>query len=547
MPALAGMTAWRKCVMPAKAGIFPLVVPLLATISLGAQPWRPDLGDGRYRNPVLFADYSDPDVIRVGDDFYLTASSFGHVPGLPILHSRDLVNWTIVAHALPRIPEDSAGPQHGNGVWAPAIRHHRGWFYIYYGDPDRGIYVVRARDVHGPWQPPVLVKAAKGWIDPCPLWDDDGRAYLVHAFARSRAGIKHRLHVSRMSPDGLTLSGPDSLVFMDSTRHPTMEGPKFYKKDGWYWILAPAGGVPSGWQVALRSRAPFGPYEARIVMAQGQTPVNGPHQGGWVHLASGEDWFVHFQDRGPYGRVVHLEPMTWAHGWPVIGEDPDGDGTGQPVLVHRKPDVGRVYPRAEPATSDEFAPASAGVTSLGLQWQWNANPEQSWWSLSARPGWLRLFARPLRGANLWGSGDLLLQKLPAPTFTVTTKLAPSGDGTFGLTVFGLDYAYVAVRRGAAGWEIVQGRAHDADQGTREATTAPVPVPNGPVWLRVDVREAARDSARCTFAYSTNGARFVPVGVPFLAREGKWVGAKVGLFAVGADTMAHADVDWVRVR
>ena len=515
---------------------------VLAATPLGAQPWRPDLGDGRYKNPVLFADYSDPDVVRVAGDFWLTASSFGHVPGLPILHSRDLVNWTIAGHAIQRLPEDSAGPQHGNAVWAPSIRFHGGRFYIYYGDPDRGVYVVRSStsDARGPWEPPRLVKAAKGWIDPCPLWDDDGNAYLVHAFARSRAGIKHRLHVSRMSPDGLTLLGTDSLVFMDSTRHPTMEGPKFYKTDGWYWILAPAGGVPTGWQVALRSHSPFGPYEDRVVMAQGDTPVNGPHQGGWVHLASGEDWFLHFQDRGPYGRVVHLEPMTWRNGWPVIGEDPDGDGTGQPVLVHAKPNVGRTYPHAEPATSDDF-----DSTALGMQWQWNANPRADWYSLTG--GVLRLYAVPNAGPNLWSAGNLLLQKLPAPTFTATAKLAPRGAGTFGLTVFGLDYAYVGVRRGAAGWELVDGRTHDADRGTPDTVTVATSLGTGPAWLRVSVQEAARDSARCTFAYSTDGTTFTTVGAPFMAREGKWVGAKVGLFAVGADSSAYADVDWFRVR
>jgi len=212
------MTTFRH--VPAR-----LLALLVAATPLAAQPWRPDLGDGRYRNPVVFADYSDPDVIRVGDDFYMTASSFGHVPGLPILHSKDLVNWTIVNHAIRRLSPEFDVPQHGNGVWAPSLRQHDGRFYIYYGDPDRGIYVVRTRDIRGAWDAPVLVKAAKGWIDPAPLWDDDGNAYLVHAFARSRSGIKHRIDVARMSPDGLRLLDEGTQVFMDAIRHPTMEGP----------------------------------------------------------------------------------------------------------------------------------------------------------------------------------------------------------------------------------------------------------------------------------------------------------------------------------
>ncbi|HEU0078368.1 MAG TPA: family 43 glycosylhydrolase, partial [Longimicrobiaceae bacterium] len=341
-------------------------------------PWSPHLDGGRYRNPVVFADYSDPDVVRVGDDYYMTASSFGSFPALPILHSRDLVGWTLVNHAIPRFPDPAFdAPQHGNGVWAPSIRHHDGWFWIFYGDPDRGIYMVKTRDVRGAWEPPVLVKAAKGWIDPAPLWDDDGSAYLVHAFARSRSGIKHVLHVARMSPDGTRLLDEGRLVFGDSVRHPTMEGPKLYKRDGWYYVFAPAGGVPTGWQTVLRSRNVYGPYEDRIVLAQGSTPVNGPHQGGWVRTQTGEDWFLHFQDRGAYGRIVHLQPMAWKDGWPVMGVDADGDGTGEPVAEFRRPDVGREYPPAVPQTTDEFAGAHPG-----LQWQWNANPRPEWYSLS---------------------------------------------------------------------------------------------------------------------------------------------------------------------
>ena len=524
-------------------------LPLLCAAALpaAAQPWVPDLGNGRYRNPVVFADYSDPDVVRVGDDLYMTASSFGAVPALPILHSTDLVNWRLVSHALPRMPADFDVPQHGNGVWAPSIRHHAGAFYIYWGDPDRGIYMVKARDPRGPWDPPVLVKAAKGWIDPAPLWDDDGQAYLVHAFARSRAGIKHRLHVARMHPDGTRLLDEGTLVFMDSVRHPTMEGPKFHKRDGHYYIFTPAGGVATGWQTVLRARTPLGPYEDRVVLAQGATAVNGPHQGAWVELANGTHWFTHFQDRGAYGRIVHLQPMTWRpDGWPVIGADPDGDGTGEPVAEWRKPVVGRASARASsrtgPPTSDAF-----DAPRLGLQWQWQANPASTWHSLSARPGALRLYAQPMPNgaANLWPAPNLLLQKLPAPAFTASTRVAATAAGAgerAGLIVFGQDYAYVAVRRRADGArELVHARALKAPDGTREVEAPAIPLPSvGPVELRVAVREAtpgrngevgATGGALCRFAYRVSGGAWTEVGAPFEAREGRWVGAKVGLFAV----------------
>ena len=238
----------------------------------------PNIGDGFYTNPVIFADYSDPDVIRVGDDFYLTASSFNCVPGLPILHSRDLVNWTIVGHAFPKFNYGNFdAPQHGNGVWAPSLRHHNGEFYIYYGDPDFGIFMAKTKNPAGPWEPLACVREAKGWIDCCPFWDDDGNAYLVHAFANSRAGISNILHLNRMSPDGKSLLDDGQLIIDGNARGlTTLEGAKMYKRNGYYYVLAPAGGVTGGYQMAFRSkiftgrtnRNKFSPKAARPSMAR---------------------------------------------------------------------------------------------------------------------------------------------------------------------------------------------------------------------------------------------------------------------------------------
>jgi beta-xylosidase len=515
-----------------------------------APAWQPDLGDGTYQNPVLNADYSDPDVVRVGPNYYLTSSSFSCLPGLPILHSKDLVNWTLLGNALPALPAAFRVPQPGNGVWAPALRYHNQQFYLYYPDPDRGLYVLRARNPAGPWEPPVLIKEAKGWIDPCPLWDDNGQAYLVHAFAGSRAGIKSVLAVSRMSPDGLHLLGDDALVFDGHAGHPTIEGPKFYKRHGYYYIFAPAGGVPTGWQTVLRAKNVFGPYEARIVMDQGKTPVNGPHQGAWVDTPDGrEDWFLHFQDRGPYGRVVHLQPMDWKNDWPVIGLDPDGNGRGEPVLRYRKPHVpGPPVPLAVPATSDEF-----DRVALGPQWQWPANPQDGWALPNGPLGYLRLYAQPLPAdfKNYSQLPSLLLQKLPAETFTATTKLTfvPRAAGEqVGLMVTGLDYAYLAVSSRNGQWEVCQATCPDAEQLTPETCTAPIKMAaptSGTIFLRVQVAAGAR----CQFSYSLDGEQFTPVGSVFTAREGKWIGAKMGLFSsrVGRTNDAgHADVDWWRV-
>lgn len=272
---------------------------LLAALPMAAQQkeyvsqvWVADRGDGTYQNPVLYADYSDPDACRVGNDFYLTSSSFNCLPGLQILHSNDLVNWHIIGAAIPyslapvRTPER---PEHGNRVWAPAIRHHNGQFYIFWGDPDQGVFMTKARDPQGPWTEPVLVKAGQGIIDPCPLWDDDGQVYLVHAYAGSRAQLKSVIAVCRLNEEATQAVTPSRIVFDGHEAHPTCEGPKFYKKGGYYYIFHPAGGVPTGWQVVLRSKNVYGPYECKTVLAQGNTSVNGPHQGAWVDTPTGED------------------------------------------------------------------------------------------------------------------------------------------------------------------------------------------------------------------------------------------------------------------
>ncbi len=274
--------------------------------------WVADLGNGNYKNPILNADYSDPDAIRVGDDFFMVASSFDAVPGLPVLHSKDLVNWTILTHALKRQPpfEHFEKTQHGNGVWAPSIRYHNDEFYIYYPDPDFGIYLTKAKKAEGPWSEPVLIENGKGLIDPCPLWDEDGKVYLVYAYAGSRAGIKSVIAVKKLNTEGIKTLDEGVIVYDGHENDPTIEGPKFYKRNGYYYIFAPAGGVPTGWQLVLRSKNIYGPYERKVVMDQGKSPVNGPHQGAWVDTQTGEDWFLHFQDKEAYGRVVHLQPMA---------------------------------------------------------------------------------------------------------------------------------------------------------------------------------------------------------------------------------------------
>jgi beta-xylosidase len=506
-----------------------------ATSSGGATyPWASDQGDGTFCNPVIFGDYSDPDVIRVGDEFYLTSSSFQCTPGLPILRSRDLVNWTLVGYALTNLPlARYEHVQHGAGVWAPALREHEGTFYIFAPLPDEGIYVLTAAHPAGPWSLPRLLVEGKGLIDPCPLWDDDGKAYLVHAYARSRAGIKDRLRVRPMASDASRLLGEGQIVVHDPARHPTLEGPKFYKRNGWYYILAPAGGVVRGWQVAFRSRDVYGPYEDRTVLEQGSTPINGPHQGALVDTIDGRSWFVHFQDAGIYGRIVHLNPVTWQNDWPLMGVAAPGTNRREPVLRHMKPFAAKP-PAGAPTmatlpTNDDF-----DGERLGLQWQWHANHEDAWYTQRARRGFLRLFPRAVPEGDLARAPHLLLQKLPARSFIVDTVVElreTHGNSRAGLIVMGASHGALTVREISGGQEVTL----SIDNGSvyRE------PIPTGPVHLFV----AVADGGLCRFAFQAGDGPKKTIAEAFQAQPGRWIGAKVGLFAASvesADPEGYAD-------
>ncbi|MCM1107529.1 MAG: glycoside hydrolase 43 family protein [Clostridium sp.] len=525
-------------------------------------PWCPDRGDGTYVNPVLHADYSDPDVCAVGEDYYLTASSFQCAPGLPVLHSRDLVNWRILGHALPALEPTGyfSEVRHGKGVWAPAIRHYDGRFHIYWGDPDQGIFRVTATDAAGPWSAPRLVKAGRGMIDPCPLWDEDGRCYLVYAWAASRAHINSVLCMQEMTSEGDTVKGAPVMVYDgNADDNFTAEGPKLYRRNGYYYIFCPAGGVEQGWQLAMRSRSPFGPYEARRVMDSGNTSVNGPHQGGWVHTALGEDWFMHFQDKGCYGRVVHLQPMHWEDDWPVIGEDPDGDGCGQPVMRCRKPRTSAPVAVEAPAVSDEF-----DTSRLGLQWQWHSNYNDLY-GFTSPYGYLRLYSHKLSAGqvNLWEVPNMLLQKFPAETFEATTRVTMVSKEQHqrgGLIVMGWDYCALMVERDGDDFCLKQTVCTDAEQGGAEdprivarlKATARQTIPYSPtVSCTVYLRVRVESGGECTFAYSTDGRRFISLDRRFRARQGKWIGAKVGFVCVEpyvepALNRGWLDVDWFRV-
>lgn len=550
--------------------------------------WDPNLQGNRYCNPIINADYSDPDVCRVGNDYYMTASSFACFPGLQILHSTDLVNWTIIGAALkdhyPVLPQYKGTDldyrkkiQHGNYVWAPAIRYHDGWFYIFWGDPDQGLFMVKTQDPAGDWTEPVLVKEGKGLIDCCPLWDSDGKAYLSHGCAGSRAGVKSVLFVAPLSADGTHVTGPSRVVYDGHENQPTIEGTKFYKHDGYYYIFSPAGGVKYGWQVELRSKSPYGPYEEKVTLAQGKSKVNGPHQGAWVDTQNGEDWFLHFQDKHAYGRVLHLQPAKWKDGWLVIGEDKDGDGCGDAVASWKKPNLpssGDVQPQED----DEF-----NSNELGKQWQFEGPWSQYWYFCDANNGRLRLYGpqQPEGFKNLSDLQNMLLQKLPAENFTATARVRFIPNPEFklkgeegGFMLMGQDYAGIKFVSTADGCALRYVTCKGAQNGKAEQTLAetslslkampkpytqkyavddiPQSRPATPyVYLRVKVWSTGIGNAikgHAQFSWSTDGKQYKEVGEPFTIVEGKWIGAKLGFYcmkpAVKNDS-PFLDVDWIR--
>ena len=540
-----------------------LCQPLLASAQYKSEVWCPDKGDGTYTNPVINADYSDPDVCvgPSGEDYYLTASSFQCIPGLPILHSRDLVNWQIVGYAIKdklyaghrELIEHYNTVQHGNGVWAPSIRYHDGQYYIYWGDPDYGVFMVKTLngDPAGEWTDPLLVIEGKGYIDTTPLWDEDGRCYLVNGWANSRAKFASVLTVRELSADGTRAIGQPVIVFDgNGTENRTCEGPKFYKRDGWYWIMCPAGGVPTGFQLAMRSKSPYGPYEHKVVLQQGKTHINGPHQGGWVHTKYGEDWFLHFQDKEAYGRVVHLNPVDWSTGWPIMGKK------GEPVTTYRKPKANGQLPTANPAESDEF-----NSPIMGKQWQWQANYDEKF-GVPTAFGTFRIYnyKLPEDANNLWLVPNMLLQKTPADEFTVTTKLrfTSKADGQLGgLIMMGLDYQALVVKRVGQEFQLLKLTCHQADKGTPQeeeliTTLKPTaedktdykPGIHEDIYLMMKVKES-----QVKFLWSLDGRTYKSCSDAFKMREGKWIGAKFGYVSV--DTNAKSDrgwidADWIRI-
>jgi beta-xylosidase len=523
-------TAWHSLRLRPTALCLLLAYTLCSV--LPAQTASPE---HEFKNPILFADYSDPDIIRVADDYYLIASSFHFVPGIPILHSRDLVHWEIAGHVVSRLKMNDAYNltgvmRYGRGIWAPAVRFNNGLFYVYFPTPDEGIFVATAPKMTGPWTEPETVLAGPGYEDPCPFWDDDGQAYLVHSKLGAGPLILHR-----MSPDGKHLLDAGKIIVQDPIHLPTLEGPKLYKRNGWYYIFAPKGGVAIGDQVVLRSKNIYGPYDWRVVLAQGNTAINGPHQGGLVDTPDGSNWFLHFQQRAAHGRINWLEPVIWKDDWPLMGSAaahnaPSGT-VGEPVLTAELP----LSPRneARPQTSDDF---SSGT--LSPMWEWNHNPDDARWSLTEHKGFLRL--HPGFADGLLQAHNTLTETMQDESLQVTTriKIAHMTDGDHvGLSAFD---------RNLSGIEVIQAEGQHAlslTSGGHDLPTTFSLARNTPaVQLRLQI---AVDTV--TYSYSTDdGKTFHTLGDPLHLIFSWWKGARPALFAFNTrePSNGYVDFDWV---
>jgi len=444
----------------------------------------------------------------------MVASDF-HFLGMQVLESSDLVNWKLIAQIYKRFDYNgwNDNKQYGGGSWAPAIRYHNGRFYVYFCTPTEGLFMANAVNPAGPWSALHLVKEVEKWEDPCPFWDEDGQAYLVRS--RHRAGS---IIIHKMSADGKQLLDEGTTVY----NGPVAEGPKMFKKDGYYYISIPEGGVGTGWQTVLRSKDIYGPYEKKKVLEQGSTAVNGPHQGAMVDTPDGKWAFLHFQHNGSLGRVVHLQPMRWENGWPVIGTDYDRNGVGEPVYVWQKPvKSSEIF---APQTDDDFSDGR-----LGLQWQFNHNPVDEAWSLTEHAGSLTLKA--LKAATFREAHNTITQKVMGYVSEATTAMDVSelAEGQrCGLACMGKENMLLGVRMSNGGKELY------LSDDTTETKVADVR--DNVIYLRVSIDMKQK---KFQYSYSTDNTKFTPCGGSFFIHFGYWKGSRVALYCYNIKKKAGA--------
>lgn len=530
-------------------------VALIST-SFAAAPapgtWTADNGNGTFTNPLFFDEFSDPDLIRVGDDFYLTGTTMHTMPGLPVLHSRDLVNWRLMSYAVEKLdlgPEFrlEEGEIYGQGIWAPCFRYHDGTFHIFTNVNRRKTQHFTATNPAGPWKHQELDSSLH---DLSVLFDDDGKVYVVWGY--------DGLQFAEMKPDLSDIKKETQRTLIPKGSG-MGEGAHFYKIDGRYYIIS-ANYNPVGYMVCARADRPEGPYEITTISAEetfgegngwrlrgmgrgepgfelappqreqmGAIPM---HQGGIVQTPAGEWWGFSMMDHNSIGRLTCLSPVTWKDGWPYFGLPGNLLRTPRTWV---KPKTDTPSERSAPyARDDEF-----NGPKLNPVWQWNHVPENSKWSLGARAGFLRLQTQPAK--NFWTARNTLTQRAVGPESIPTAELDVTGlkpGDVAGLALLNHPYAWIGVTRTETGATIAQ-----FDERTGETATAPLPHGATRVWLR-----AACDfmSEQATFSYSTDGATFVPLGQAFtmVFQLKTFQGVRYSLFAYNTSGRpgGHADFD-----
>ena len=485
----------------------------------------------KYKNPIILGDYSDPDVIRYKDNFYLIASSFNHTPIIPILKSKNLVDWKLIRYVDDKLPfERFKEVCHGDGVWAPSIRYHNGYFYILVPFPDEGIYVYRTDDIeNGKFECWPLIEG-KGFEDPCPIWVRD-KCYLVLAFAKSRAGFNSCLGLYEVSTDlKTTITDTYKIIFDGHNTQPTIEGPKFYYRNDMFYILAPAGSVKTGWQTALRSKNIYGPYEEKIVMAQNDSKINGPHQGALVDLKDGNDIFIHFQDLGPYGRICHLQPVLWHNDWPIIGHVNDPLLTGTPVeecdyFIDKKSNY-------KLDSSDDFK------NELSLMWQLPANKTKDFYSFNDGLEYKCLYYNEKGKKALNKYPGMLEAKIRYYSFKASTRIITNfinESDEAGLSLMGKEYAYISIIKREDSNHIILSKGSFDDEN--DTVIEDIKYDSNEVIFNIKYIYPNK------YQLGYNNKYFK---TKFTAYPGRWIGAKYGIFARGLKDSGYATFKYFKV-
>ncbi len=522
--------------------ILPLLIfsccTLLFAQSTTNQVWTADNGNGTFKNPILWGDWPDPDITRVGDEFYFVSTSMHYVPGCPILKSKDLVNWEMASYVIDRYDEDprydlKGGEMYLRGSWAATIKHHNGLFYVGFCTPkwdkEKGNFSINiAKDIKGPWKRTIFPEYL---YDPGLFFDDDGKVYVIHG--------QGKLYVTELASDVRSVKGENKLIWDKSIPSPkgssapgkayNMEGSHMYKINGYYYLTCPAGGT-EGWQVCLRSKNIYGPYETKtIVQDESSYPNNGLHQGGMVQLKDGSWWFIIMQDRGAIGRVPNLVPVEWKDGWPMLGKN----GNAKGVVVYQKPNVGKTFPVKVPATSDEFS-----TSKLGLQWQWNHNPDDTKWSLKERKGNMRLHAAYAKDLTM--ARNTLTQRVQGPTSEGIVEIDLKGLKTGDIAGFGIfqsPYAYIAVRKTGSNKDLIMINNGKLIDSIAHFTP-------DKIWIKAN---ATHTGFKATFSYSTDGKKFTPLGNQLQMDLGlAWTANRFALFNFSQSkegTGGYADFNW----